>query len=464
MSHALPEKFIEQIDALAAIDPRVAGLAEALTQEATPVAVRFNRRRLSAFPEAVGGVPTTACVPWCPAGSYLSERPQFTLDPALHQGLYYVQEASSMFISHVIRHLVAGDDSPRVYLDACAAPGGKTTAAIDALPEGSLVVANEWDYRRAAILAENVMKWGYPGVIVSRGDTSRFTRTGALFDIIAADVPCSGEGMMRKDPEAVAQWSPGLVKQCAERQREIIDNLWEALKPGGAFIYSTCTFNREENEEMVQYLIDTHGAEPVEIPTDGMPGISGAVGADFPAYRFMPHRVTGEGLFMAVLRKSADAPASTPRRTKSKGGRADKKGSKGTLSLPPFTPNGLEVITHEETLWGIPSQWREVAEGLLSTLDVLLAGVEIGTVKGRDVVPSQGLALSTLLDLNKVSHVEVDRETALNYLRREAVTLPDDAPRGHVLLTHGGHPLGWVKNLGNRANNLYPANWRIHSR
>ena len=277
------------------------GLPDELRSGNPSVAIRLNRAKATGL-----GVDGADRVPWCHEGFYLDRRGAFTFDPAFHQGLYYVQDPSSMIISEAVRRLTADTQEPVAYLDACAAPGGKTTAAIDALPAGSLVVANEFVPARAAVLRDNIVKWGYPAAVVTQGDTSRFRKLSGMFDIVAADVPCSGEGMMRKDDEAVAQWSPALVNRCAELQREIVANLWPALAPGGYFIYSTCTFNRSEDEENLQWMIDELGAEPVDL---GLPGewmIAGGIGTDLPCYRFLPHRLRGEGLFMGVMRKPGE--------------------------------------------------------------------------------------------------------------------------------------------------------------
>lgn len=205
----------------------LATLIDALGREPS-VAVRLNAGKTGAGKSVVGG----RRVGWNDAGFHLSERPAFTFDPALHQGLYYVQDASSMFVGHVVGELTRNAAGPLTVLDACAAPGGKTTAVIDALPEGSVVVANEFVAKRAAVLRENLAKWGYPYVVVTQGDTSRFSQMEGVFDIVVADVPCSGEGMMRKDEDAVGQWSDGLVEQCSRLQHEILGNLWGALRPG----------------------------------------------------------------------------------------------------------------------------------------------------------------------------------------------------------------------------------------
>lgn len=261
----LPEIFLEKLKEM-----NLTQLGDALAEGEPCVSVRLN---VSKNVSAAEVPEICAEVPWCRNGFYLDRRPRFTFDPLLHQGGYYVQEASSMFHSHVVSQLCKDSGLPLRVLDSCAAPGGKTTAAIDSLPEGSLTVANEYVPSRAAVLRENLIKWSSPFTVVTRGDTAAFRRLKNSFDMIIADVPCSGEGMMRKDPEAIAQWSEGLVSECAERQWMIISNLWPSLKPGGFLIYSTCTFNRLENEEMVSRIIEELGAESVAVDVDPEWGI-----------------------------------------------------------------------------------------------------------------------------------------------------------------------------------------------
>lgn len=324
----LPILFRQQM--LALLPDEADALLQALRTEPS-VAVRVNRRK--ATPP-----PTDDHVAWCRSGIYLDARRQFTFDPLLHSGCYYVQDASSMFISHVLSQ-VAGN-SPVAYLDLCAAPGGKTTAAIDALPDGSLVVANEIDSRRVQILRENVVKWGYPHCVVTNSDASRLGKLHEAFDIVAADMPCSGEGMMRKDDEAVAQWTPALVEQCAARQREIASDIWQALKPGGIFIYSTCTFNRAENEDMIDFLVRSLGAEPVDIVSDPSWGIHKGVDTPYPCFRFMPHLTRGEGLFMAVVRKNGEYAEKETKKDKNKSKKRRQRASRALNAL-----NGSTVRT-----------------------------------------------------------------------------------------------------------------------
>ena len=279
--------------------------------------------------------------------------------------------------------------------------------------------------------------------------------------------------MMRKDATACQQWSAALVEECVARQKEILSNVWDALRPGGYLVYSTCTFNTRENEEMVEWLCGEYGAEPVDMEFPF--GIDGAVGSDLPALRFIPGRVRGEGLFMAVVRKPGEwTPREFPgENTPGKGrkGTGKRKGGGKAPEIPsevrawiiPGERENFLLTATENGLRAFPAQWSDLLSLFLKKLQVISAGTELAETRGHDVVPTQALALSTLLDADAFPRVETDRETALAYLRREAVALPRETPRGFVLLTYGGRPLGFVKNLGNRANNLYPKEWRIKS-
>lgn len=441
----IPEGFVKYITQY----PVLSTLAQSLL---TPpeVSVRINRIKA---PDCA--IPEDQKVGWCPDGMYLSERPQFTFDPRIHQGLYYVQDASSMAITAAIRQEV--DSAPVRYLDVCAAPGGKTTAAISALPQGSVVVANEYDFKRAEILAENVAKWGYPAVVISRGDTSRLSKITGAFDIVAVDAPCSGEGMMRKEPAAAEQWSERLVQQCAALQREILANAWEALRPGGILIYSTCAFNRLENEENLLWLVAETGAAPIVIDAlETNPEIVHGIDCTLPCYRFLPGKIKGEGLFMAVVRKPGNCAAISFRDKPQK--------SEQVLGpLKKWLHPGMELSIDKGEVYACPAPDAPFLKAVAQKLDTLVHGVHVATIKGRDFVPTHELALSTALCRGAFPERDIDKEKALAFLHRDNIVLPDGTPKGYVLLTYGGIPLGFVKNLGNRSNNLYPKNWRIRS-
>ena len=388
----LPEDFIRETRQVMG-EQRLNRFMEALNEE-PPLSIRLN-------PRALGDCPRCALaegdVPWCPEGFYLSGRPQFTFDPLFHAGCYYVQEAASMFITHILRSLFTLHSSLFTALDLCAAPGGKSTAMRTVLPEGSTLVSNEPIPTRAQILLENITKWGWPGCIVTNNYPRDFRKAKAHFDIILCDVPCSGEGMFRKDPNSISEWSLQNVEKCWRLQREIVADAWECLNPGGILIYSTCTFNLKENEENVRHFIETYDAEALDIPTEPSWNITGSLlpGFDAPVYRFIPGITRSEGLFICALRKQ---------------------------------------MKNEEIRNNTPSAFT-----------------------------SKLLILNSKLDRADYPQVDLPYQEALKYLRGEALILPPDTPRGLVTVTYKGFPLGPVKNIGNRANNLYPKPWRIKS-
>ena len=441
----LPESFIQQLQGL--VPNEWEALVTAITSTEPSVAVRVNDARGVTVPAGARRVP------WCDQGFYLIDRPAFTFDPDWHAGRYYVQDASSMFISHVIKNLI---HEPVRYLDLCAAPGGKTTAALQALPTGSLVVANEIVPQRARVLADNIIRWGNPHCVVTSNSPAHFGKLTHFFDVIATDVPCSGEGMMRKDDEAVSQWSPQLVEQCAERQRVILTDAWNALRPGGLLIYSTCTYNRQENEEIADFIVNKLGATSIEVPVEPSWNIHPAIDSGCHCYRFMPHRVDGEGLFMAVFRKDGDAPCQDIRIKGKNTKKCDEIG-KNWLADPEY----FAIEQQGDLYVAAPVEWRNEVAALRASLNVLHAGVELATAMGRKTTPHHALAMLSARSEEVFPVCEVDYPTALRYLRGESITV--DGPRGYVLIAHEGAVLGFANNLGNRANNLYPKPQRILS-
>ena len=391
-------------------------------------------------------------VPWADHAVYLDHRPQFTLDPLFHQGCYYVQEASSMFLEQAVRKCVSG---PVKVLDLCAAPGGKSTLLASLLPEGSLLVCNEIQRGRAQILAENMTKWGRPGVIVTCNTPEQIGESSLSFDIIVVDAPCSGEGMFRKDEGAVVDWNMQNVERCVERQRRIIEEVWPSLKPGGYMIYSTCTFNRHEDEDNVRWIMDRFGADAIPLDVNPEWNILGSLTDDqLPVYHFMPHRTRGEGFFISLLHKpdgvfraiapkpfkcNPDVPASC----------------RGWLSSERY-----DFFVRGDSVYALPSGFAADMNRISRDLYALIPGVEVAVRKGHDWVPAHALAMSDVLRREAFNCVEVTRQQALSYLHCDAIHL-EDAPLGIVLLTYNMIPLGFVKNLGSRANNMYPQEWRI---
>ena len=263
------------------------------------VSVRLNPAKLRECP-----FPDAQNVPWSPWGFLLKERPVFTLDPLYHAGCYYVQDTSAMFVGHLFRLAAEGLEPGAAVLDLCAAPGGKTTdlaaSLRERLGERFTLIANEVIRSRYAILRSNVESWGDQRVGTVSRDPSAFGNT-PLFHAMVADVPCSGEGMFRKDATALAEWSPENVQHCAARARRILRDSWPALAPGGILIYSTCTFNMVENDETVDWIVRELGAE-VLIDQEIAPAVKTRNG-----YLLLPGIVPGEGQYAAVLRKNGSA-------------------------------------------------------------------------------------------------------------------------------------------------------------
>lgn len=450
----LKQEFKQSVTSLLPSNEATA-LIECLENSSPVVAIRYNKSKKHDF------FKENDFVPWCHDGVYLSTRPQFTFDPLFHAGCYYVQDAASMFISHVIKQKVT---RPARYLDLCAAPGGKTTAAIDALPQGSLVVANEVITGRARILADNMTKWGHEATIVTNDSPKNIGRLTHFFDVIAADVPCSGEGMMRKDEQAAAQWSSSLINECAERQRSIIDDIWQALKPEGLLIYSTCTFNREENENIIEYICDNYGATVENVPISQSWNIQGGIKCDFPCYRFFPHKTRGEGLFMAILRKSGGERKTLNPDKKTATKKSVSEQLKRDVSNCLSSEVPLSVFINNDKINVYPSCLEKEFSILRSSCRVIQEGIEFATIKGKKNVPSHSLAMSRLLKHDSFPSAELELENAVAYLRGEAIILSSDIPKGFVIVTFHNMPLGFANNLGNRANNLYPKALRILSK
>lgn len=420
---------------------------ESALSVAPVVSIRYNTAQV--LPDLINPVP------WASSACYLDNRPVFTGDPLFHAGGYYVQEASSMFLEQVVRQYV---EEPVRALDLCAAPGGKTTHLLSVLPKGSMLVANEPVAQRAQVLAENVVKWGNPSAVVTKNEPADFAIFENLFDFILVDAPCSGEGMFRKDEFAVEQWSLSNVQQCVKRQRTILSDVWNALRPGGILVYSTCTYNTEENEECVEWIANELGAEvlPLDIPETW--GVTGNLYNDsFPVYRFIPGYTKGEGFFLSVLRKNGDVASSKLRMPKIKSCPLKLKSMIGDyLSCP----NDFEFILDEDNIVAIPKEQMTAIMAVASKMRVLHFALPVASLKHGNPVPLHSLAMSSSLNTEAFNCVEVEHEQALMYLHREALSFPD-APLGYLLLTFMGTPLGFVKNIGNRANNLYPAEWRI---
>lgn len=394
-------------------------------------------------------------IPWCSTGRYLDERPVYTLDPFFHGGSYYVQEASSMFLEYIVTQLGIGGRPLRI-LDAAAAPGGKSTHLLSLVHPESLLVANEVINSRVHALMENIIKWGYPNAMITGNDPADFKSLPGFFDVIVLDAPCSGEGMFRKDPLAVNHWSPENIVLCSRRQKRILSDLWPALKEGGFFIYSTCTFNTSENEDNILWLITEKKAQQVSfnIPADWGIVSSG----DVPGYRFYPHRLKGEGFFIAIVQKKTNEPAVQSKAYVQEIAQQHKKLIKDYVQAP-FE---LFFFGQNGKISFVPAALREDMARISRSVRVIHAGTSVAEIKHSKVIPEHDLAMSVYYNTKAFPTLALTKEEALAYLRKETISKTATS-KGFHLATYEGLPLGWLNVLPGRINNLYPSTWRIRN-
>lgn len=441
----LPEDFLNRISHQDYID--VKGLTEALDQP-SPVSVRINPYK---WLQPVSGYKK---VLWEPQGYYLPVKPLFTPDPLFHAGVYYPQEASSMFTGEVFRQVTSGMGDLRV-LDLCGAPGGKSTHLSALIADRGFLVANEVIRARAAVLAENITKWGLGNTVVTHNDPAAFASLPSFFDVIVADAPCSGEGMFRNHA-AVHEWSLQNARLCSERQRRIVMEVWPSLKQGGILIYSTCTFNPAENEENISWFRNSTASESVGIDIGAGTGIEPVRYAGTEGYGFHPGKVEGDGFFIAVLRKTeGDGDNNLRIRTISQKPSAKTSGLAGQM----LTCESDRLIMAGNRIIALATD-RNVFSYIDERLAVIKSGTMIGETKNSKFIPAHDLAMSVKQKDGAWLVYDANYEEAVAFIRLEQFRI-EGMPRGRILIRYRGVPLGFVNNLGNRINNGYPQAWRM---
>ncbi|MFI3263927.1 MAG: rRNA cytosine-C5-methylase [Rikenellaceae bacterium] len=449
----LPQLFVERVvQDLGQVQAEA--LFSALSTE-SPTSIRLNPYKVK---EPIAQRP----VGWSKYGFYLDERPSFTLDSDFHAGAYYVQEASSQFVGHILSE--RNIEGARV-LDMCAAPGGKSTLYSTLVGLEGLVVANEINRSRASILADNARKWGLGNIVVCNSRSEHLAQFQSWFDIVAVDAPCSGEGMFRKMEGAIEEWSPSNVAMCAERQREILDNGWQSLKAGGVLIYSTCTFNRTENEEVLEHFMESYGDEVAPYDTvecDESWSVScGQVGA-FQTFRFFPHKIEGEGLFVAVATKSFDAGGKM-RQPKSRKKIFSSIDRQSLLEVSKWVAQPELMVflnVADSAIYGYYRAQAEAVKSLAESLTIIYSGVAMGQIFKGKLKPDPALALFHDLNCDVVSEVELDNSDILLYLRKQELSAELFA-EGINIVSANGYTIGFVKRIGGRVNNIYPNSLRI---
>jgi len=461
----LPVQLIQSLEGIKGFNSKAFEAVHVSGEQVT--SVRLNRLKAESLKQNAKSMEDAALslkplafsikkpVPWCENGFYLSERPSFTFDPLFHAGAYYVQEASSMFLWEMIKQTVGTATNKKV-LDLCAAPGGKSTLLASYFRDG-LIVSNEVIKSRAAILTENIIKWGADNVVVTNNDPKDFQRLENYFDLIVIDAPCSGSGLFRKDPNAINEWSEENVNLCSHRQQRIVADVLPALKQNGILIYSTCSYSKQEDEEVLDWLMENYQLSTVHCPLSTDWNIVEVQSDKHQAhgYRFYPDKIKGEGFFIAAFTKTNGEEESYHSAQNLQ--LANKQELEQLRSFIPL-PQTYSVFKQNEALRAIKETWLTSLQQLAKHLYIKKAGVELGIIKGKDFIPSHELAVS-MIPLQSLAAIELSKEDALQYLKRkEFVT---DAPKGWTLVKYCGLSLGWIKVLPNRINNYYPQEWRI---
>ena len=426
-------------------------------QTPSPVSIRLNPLKKN------NGFENEENVSWCEKGKYLKSRPQFVFDPLFHAGTYYVQEASSMLIAQAI------DFSRDLkVLDLCAAPGGKSTLLASFLSGNSLLVSNETIKSRVKVLQENIIRWGNPNVMMTNNDSSDFSVLENYFDVIVADAPCSGEGMFRKDEEAIRQWSEKHILHCAERQKRILKNIIPSIKENGLLIYSTCTFSLEENEKMMEWVLSEYPDlfEPVKLNFPEKWNIANGHHADKiiqeNAYRLYPHQVNGEGLFLFCLKKRNKNNEQNGYKN-SNGNSGFKKIRKNEIKFLNDYLSGkiqVELFLKNNKIYAYPENLSDEMIFLQERLNVILRGIFLGEIKGNDFVPAHDFAMSNLPGEN-IHRIELSKEDALKFLKKEQIHSPVPLYFDWALATYQQVSLGWFKVVNHKLKNYFPMDWRI---
>ncbi|MBL7683892.1 MAG: RNA methyltransferase [Flavipsychrobacter sp.] len=442
----LPEILLQDLQQVKGFDKEALIAAHQLP---AVTSVRLNPNKASA------AFADNEQVPWCANGRYLAERPVFTVDPLYHAGAYYVQEASSMFLHHILSSHVLASSGLRV-LDLCAAPGGKSTLIASFLGEDDLLVSNEVIRTRATILEENMTRWGYMNTWVVSNDPKDIGRLESYFDVIVVDAPCSGSGLFRKDARALDEWSEGNVLLCSQRQQRILADVWPSLKEDGIVIYATCSYSPQEDEEILDWLSENFEVKGLPVALEAEWGVVETVSSKgMHGYRFSPDKVKGEGFFIAALQKKETTREPKPLRYKTL---QDKKAQEQTKHL--LDTEYLCLQLDKDNYVAIHPSHEADYHTLKQFVYLRKTGVQLGTPTPKEWLPSHDVALS-IHRAATLPKLELNKEQALKFLKKEDFALPEGTHKGWILLTYNGLGIGWIKALGNRFNNYLPKHWRI---
>jgi len=420
-----------------------------------PVSIRINPAKSFDIEEVFAEPGVLGKVPWCYDAFYLKNRPVFTLEPLLHAGAFYVQEASSMFIDHAIRTVFSGQNGLKA-LDLCAAPGGKTTLLASS-PFFDTILANEIIQSRVGILMENLAKWGTNHVLVSNNDPEVVSQLGEQFDLVLVDAPCSGSGLFRKDQTAMKEWSASAVELCSARQKRILHHAMSLVKEDGYLLYSTCSYSFSENEVNADFILSSGKFETVDVQLVKDWGIVQTRSPlhDASCYRFYPNHLSGEGFFCAMFKKKSigSCKEDTFMKYKIPGEAAIGQKWLGTENA------GHAFHLKGSTLYMLNHKTMECLQNWSDVLKVRKSGVKMGDIIRGELIPDHELSMSPLIS-EKLPSIDVKKDDAIRYLRKDEIISTEAGSGWHIVRYHQ-QPLGWAKMVNGRVKNHYPISWRI---
>lgn len=446
----LPVALLNQLNSTKGFNRPAFEQAHLLPEQVT--SIRFNPAKLQQRFHSF--LQPNYKVPWSSWGYYLEKRPSFIFDPLWHAGLYYVQEASSMFLEEALKQCI-DVTQPLMVLDLCAAPGGKATLLQSSINKNSVLVANEVIKTRASILVENITKWGGDNVVITNNDPSHFAQLPNFFDVVVVDAPCSGSGLFRRDADAIAEWSEGNVQLCSQRQQRILNDVWPCLKEDGVLIYSTCSYSSEEDEAIIEWVINNKKATIIELTAPAQWSLIASNGG----FRFYPDKLKGEGFFIGAIRKNS---SNTKANFKSKKNALEKPSKEELAGAIKWMKQGADdgvLVKKNDSMIFTSRATESILPVLQNSLYIKKAGIAMGKWMKKDMIPSHEWALGGILS-NEIPVVELTLEQAISYLQRSNFSLPYNE-KGWFVVQYEQYPLGWIKLVGNRMNNYYPLNWRI---
>jgi 16S rRNA C967 or C1407 C5-methylase (RsmB/RsmF family)/NOL1/NOP2/fmu family ribosome biogenesis protein len=453
----LPEKFLQSLQNISGFDEMEFVKTHQSREQITSI-----RRNPQKALDLLSDTPQMPPVPWSSHGYYLAERPSFTFDPLFHAGVYYVQDASSMFLEQALKQSVDLTKTLRI-LDLCAAPGGKSTLIQSLVSKESLLVSNETIKSRVHTLVENLIKWGGANVVVTNNDPRDFARLADYFDVMVIDAPCSGSGLFRRDTDAINQWSPENVNLCSQRQQRILADAWPALKQNGILIYSTCSYSTQENEDILDWMMEHLDLTSIRLQVDADWNIVETVSPknNGYGYRFYPDKIKGEGLFIAVMKKKEQKEFLLPKTKKS----LFENPAKSELAIARQwlkSESDLAIIKKENLVYALAEKSVNDINLLHASLYIKKAGVRLGRITSHELIPDHELALSNIIN-PQINAVALTKEQAIQYLRKQDLVVETNL-KGWAVVKYKYQNLGWIKILQNRVNNYYPSPWRILKR